>query len=309
MNLPAQHKSAGRVKRVFLRVAAALALAAALFLAGCTVNLSGGSGTETPNSKIIGAKWEITDQNARFASIELTEAEVYIVIVRDGSPRPSSGKANMVNRTPLFAKAAALSQAKTAQPASETPRFYTGKYTVTGNSTVHLIDFGTLEINLSSGEEEFADIRLQLDSGPAVIHEFYAERAAEIVSSTNTDLLCRHWNYVRFLLNGNVWEPWDDPDSWTAWEFPESKPHITNLFSKAGTYLQTVTVDGTETFSFLGQWRWADENENAFYHTDWMTGVWQRDMVHVTLTDTTFAITEYLNYEYILITEFELWEW
>ncbi|MCL2689604.1 MAG: hypothetical protein FWE57_07145 [Chitinispirillia bacterium] len=262
-------------------IAALLTFAAALFLTGCSnpagLSSGGGSGTETPNRKVINAKWEITDKNARFTSIELTEAQLYIVIERD-------------------------------------QKFYTGKYTILEDSTVHLANFGTLHIDLSQSGDSAA-VRLQLDTNvppfngdPQINYEFNAERAVEIDSSKNTELLCRHWNYVRFLLNGELWEPWENPQVWEdGWEFPHSEPHITNLFSKAGTYLQTLTVDGEQTLTVLGQWRWSDENENAFYYTSWQTGAWQTYIVNVvTLTENSFAIEEMLNDGYILITEFEL---
>jgi len=309
MNQSAQNKSCG--KRVFLRAAAAgLTLAAALFLIGC-INpggLSDGSGTETPNR--FAAKWETTDPKARFVSIELTDAQVYIVVEREESSR-SERCANTVKGSSISGKTApALLKAKEAQLTSETPKIYIGKYTVSEDSIIYLIDFGVLQIDLSQSGES-AVIRLQLEPDIPSIgigrYEFNAERAAEVDSSKNTDLLCRHWSYVRFLLNGELWEPWENPELWEdSWSFPQSKPQVTNLFSKAGTYLQTVIVDGVETISFLGQWRWADENENAFYHTDWQNGGWQTDMVHVTLTETTFVTTEILNHGYILTTEYEL---
>jgi len=306
MNLPVQDKPVGRGKRIFLRAVAALTLAAALFLTVCS---NPGSGTETPNRRYIYAKWEIADPAARFASIELTEAEVYIVIERGGSPQPSSS-ASTAGKVPFLGKAAVLPKANAFRSAPEAPRFYTGNYTILGDSTVYLAGFGTLEIDLYSNRTS-ADIRLQLDSGPAMAYEFNVERAVDVATSANTDLLCRHWNYARFLLNGELWEPWEEPEVWEAgWEFPESKPHITNLFSKAGTYLQTVTVDGVVTHSVLGHWRWVDGNENAFYYTGWMDGSWQTDIVNiVTLTETAFAIRESLNYGYVLTTEFELLKW
>ena len=258
-----------------------------LFLTGCISNpgsLSDGSGTETPNRRDIFAKWKVTDPNARFTSIELTDDEVYIVIEREES-------------------------AEADHPARETLKFHTGKYTVSEDSVeVYLIDFGILQIDPSSGEKSAA-VKLQLEPRLAFpnhdIYEFNAEKAVEIASSTKTDLICRNWKFVRFLLNGVLWEPWEEPEAWPTWEFPQSKPEITNLFSKAGTYLQTLTVDGAQTLTVLGEWKWVDENENAFYHTDWRAGNWQEDAVNVTLTETTFAITEVFNNGDILITEFE----
>jgi hypothetical protein len=97
----------------------------ALAMLSCSL---GGSGTETSNRCVscgnntetsnrfafIYAKLEITDPNAQFASIELTESEVYIVVEKE-----------------------------------DKSKFYTGKYTVLEDSTFHLIDFGILKINLS----------------------------------------------------------------------------------------------------------------------------------------------------------------
>ena len=289
MNLSAQNKPADHGKRIFLSAVAALMSAAALFLTGCILNPSGlsdgSSGTETPNRRDIFAKWEITDPCVRFSSIELTDNDVYIVILREES-------------------------SKTDPLTPEAPAFYTGKYTASGDSIVYLIDFGILEIELSSNKTSIGvklHIAPNLPSFNGETFEFNAEKALEITSSNNTDLLCRHWKFVRFLLNGELWEPWKEPEKWeSGWQFPKSEPQITNLFSKSGTYLQTSAVNGEETITVLGQWRWTDGDENAFYHTDWKTGDWQANMVHVTLTETAFATVETLNYGYILITEFEL---
>jgi hypothetical protein len=73
--------------------------------------------------------------------------------------------------------------------------------------------------------------------------------------------------------------------------------------------LQTLTVAGEEVITAFGQWRWVDENEDAFYHTDWMTGDWQPSEVRVALTETKLVITETLGRGDILTTEFKLLTW
>jgi len=313
MNLSIQNKpAAGRCKRVFLHAAAALMFTAALFLTGCYSNPSSGSGTETPNRRTFSAKWEITDPDARFASIELTDAEVYIVVEREEKPL-AKGRVNAFSGAVTFSKAAPLPKASALQSTPETAKIYTGKYTVSEDSVeVFLIGFGTLQIDLSA-DEKSAVVKLQLDSDVPPFrndlsrdYEFNAQKVVEMAFSKNTELICRQWKFVRFLLNGELWEPWKEPEAWAAWEFPKSEPQITNLFSKEGTYLQTLTVDGAEPLTILGQWKWVDENENAFYHTDWKTGNWQTDAVNVTLTETAFAVTEIFNNGDILTTEFEL---
>ena len=308
--MSAQNKTADRRINAFFYV---LLAAMTFFLTGCQLNPAG-SGTETTNRRtsIIG-KWEFTDPDTRFASVELADNGIYIVVENEGGPL-SKVNANTVNGVSFFGKAAPLLKAKAIQTTAGLSKFYTGEYTVSGSKVI-LTGFGMLEIDLSI-DETSAVIRLQLydtikDSPsniPYIPYEFNVGRAAEIASSKNTDLICRQWKFVRFLLNGELWEPWENPELWEVlWKFPEAKPEITNLFSKAGTYLQTSIVDGAEPITGLGQWRWVDDNQNSFYHTDWQTGEWLENIVNVVvLTETTLAISELFSNGDILVTEFEL---
>jgi len=253
MNLATQNGLGGRNKRMVLRTAAVLAVITTLFLTDCHFGNPGGiggSGSETTNSFV--GKWEVTDANAKFVSFELTKDRVYIVVERIENPPPTIPT-----------------------------KVHTGKYTVSGSKII-LTDFGTLEFEIDLSPNETATVKLQLD-GSSDIYEFNVERAVEMASTANTDLICRHWKLARQAVNQ---EPWDAAPT----------PEQTMLLSKAGTLLRTVAYSNNQSITRLVQWKWVDEYENSFYVSDWRTGDWpdqDTDMMRVViLTETTLITTE-----------------
>jgi len=266
MNLFTPNKPANLSKKLFLHAAAALAAAAALFLAHCYSNPStiGGSGTETPNRfTTVNAKWEIADLNVPFASIELIDDGTYIVMEREENPL-SKPRSNTVDGASFSGETVPLLKAN--RLAAELSRIRTGRYEIL-DSIIHLKGFGKLEIGLDSAflNRPLSTGRLQLE-GESYIHEFIAERVVErIVSSPKTDLICRHWRLVGTS---------HDVPPEGVWRISE----MTILFSKTGTLLTTITYLDTSgyldhtysrTETLLTQWRWVDDDDEtnlSFYN-------------------------------------------
>ena len=170
----------------------------------------GGGGGNTPgggtvSKETISAKWTI--RNSANSTFEFTPDSIYVVVGDFG------------------------------QPASRV-YVYTGTYTISGNK-ITLEDFGVLEIKSFSNDEFSFSLKLT-DSDES--YDYQAIRQDDtIVSSTQTNLLCRFWKVIK----------------------PSDMAGTGVLFSKAGTYLVTYTDGSTG----LAEWKWKNTEQTTLQYS------------------------------------------
>lgn len=143
-----------------------------------------------------------------------------------------------------------------------------GTYEIINNKTIVLSDFGTFTI--SEINENSINFSIQLTSNPDNEIIINASKQEEMESSTNTDLLCRTWKLISI----------DEED------FAGAEDEIIVLFSKAGTYLVTLTG--------LAQWKWKDEAETQILYSWDEVPVWEEEVYVeiIELTNSTLKILE-----------------
>jgi len=208
--------------------------------------------------QIVG-KWVISDSSSPYASFEFTEDGRYIVVENTAGTTSESAKSSLLK--PENTKTAGRLSAKDVPP-DPTPvpvpsyivpispdNFHYGTYTIEGN-TIILSGFGMIEAAapLADGNFEFS---FKLEA-TGETNTFAARQASPFSSSAKTELLCsKAWVFQRV----------------TGGEFPFTD--LTNgpvvLFSKTGSYLVLQSGDSDE--AVLGEWRWADGSETAFYYS------------------------------------------
>jgi hypothetical protein len=265
------------------------------------------------NLNTINAKWEISAPNSIYASFEFHKDGNYIVTERDKNPVSTASVRSSASMSSsesfLFGNSKILGAKKkdvaTRESESETnpSPIHFGTYTIEGNTMI-LSGFGVLEA-VSVTTEKFA-FALTLE-GTEKKEEYVASKVAELIpASTRTDMLCRSWKIqeqtiIEDLVPADEKADYED-EYGVKWkeelqkELDEELLGAIVLFSRAGTYL--VLPVGDESEPELAEWKWANEDETAFYYSweNWDEGEnWREEnIVQINeLTGTIFKTVEY----------------
>ena len=173
---------------------------------------------EAVEVQTISAKWNVNN-SSEYHSFEFTENGNYIVVKNETSKTTDA-------RIVLY-----------------------GTYELIDANRIDLKDFGIIKISDINKNTISFSVILTNDSNNEVFVD--ASKQDEIISSTNTDLLCRTWKLLE--LNG---EPVEGTDL-----------ELTVLFSKAGTYF--VKYENFDEYfeGGLYKWKWKNAEETQLFYS------------------------------------------
>ncbi len=166
--------------------------ASALSFAACSDdddnNDGNGGGTGnlgTPEYRADAAKFNITDANSQYASLELTASGDYILTEKNSAAYAPKGKAN----APYVLKAENNSTG--TNTTTNLNGIHTGKYTKNSDGTYTLEGFGTVTV----GENT---LTITLQDGTTATWSI--EKQQKVNGSYNIDDLCRTWTINKYNL-------------------------------------------------------------------------------------------------------------
>ena len=263
----------------------------AAVLAACTMTACGsddGGGTPppeftTPAYEASAAKFDITDTDAPYSSVELTAGGNYIIRLREitGSPEEDPNVQPAPGRVSF---AAGPGQVAEGTRATVWSNILYGKYTKTGDNEYTLEGYGKLTVTQKDGSA----VSLHMVRTDGQEYTISGNKAGNTATGANTDMLCRTWNIVEMRsyarLNGNTlyditagslselvgkiveWgksmdDSFSEEDvSGLLGDIPEPRQFV---FSKSGTYM--VLYEGGQLA--VSTWRWKDQNAGVMQYS------------------------------------------
>lgn len=200
-----------------IKVLAAL-LSLVVIFSSCEKGDNKDNNDVTITKETISAKWIVAD-NVTYKSFEFNESGNFIIVV-------DNMKKSMNEEDIIF-----------------------GNYEVVDDITIKLKNYGT--IKTSKIDDNTISFTLTLDTSSGNEISINANKADEMQSSSNTELLCRTWNMVS--INGE--------------NVAGTEEELTVLFSQAGTYFVTYLNSTDEENGGLAKWKWKDENQNTLCYS------------------------------------------
>lgn len=260
------------------------------------------------------AKYQITDDDAQYSSVEFTESGNYILTKNENADYYNMAMAPAISiKSPKVALKngfVGVLQRKDITRSAYSPILY-GTYTIDANGTFILEGYGKVKVVKDSSGNAYS-LEFIPTSGEAFTYKATVQNRD--LNSDNTNRLCRTWNLttIQYIIKVNgkqllnikgsdmtelikklqEWAEKNDdeyePGDWEDIEYINPKQVI---FTKTGTYLVTYETEDLA----ISTWRWADSKEDRLLYS-WFNNFEDEDMygsVDISFSNNKLVMSEY----------------